>query len=207
MYKKILPLAITLTAILLFTTPVLAINKTCLDNTTLQVNTTYYIDTSSGESEVGVSKNIYCPFGCSNGECEGSSVEGDMSQMWLTYATGTILLILGTIIKLPSLGNVQSKSDVIRPNNMMMVVKYIFFFIGFFLVYLSFGMARRIGSVYGGEGNVTDATDTATMVIMITMILFLILFVVEFIFNIIKWIKERSMKNEKSKFETEEEEE
>lgn len=188
MYKKrLLTLAMIPIAILFFTTPSLAdINRTCLDNETLQINTTYYIETSDGLSEIEVSKNEYCAFGCTNGECEGSSVEGDMAQIWLTFGAGTVMLVLGVVLGLPFGKFAGEEKGIKKPFNTTMVVKYIFFFLGFFLVYLSFGMVRRLGSVYGGESNITDAVDTATMTMMITMIVFLIVFVVEFIFYVIK---------------------
>lgn len=200
MYKKsLIPFFVT---VLLLSVTVFSddIMKTCTSDNILQVNTTYYVtNLTDGRAiaTLGTTKNIYCIYNCTNNDCAGSSVSSDMSSVWLVYGTGVILLVLGTILGLP-FGRISGENtDVKKGFNTTMVVKYIFFFVGLFLVYLSLGMARRVGMVYGGETAVSSATDTAIIVMMITIILFLFVFVVEFIFSILKSMMEsRKLKKE-----------
>ena len=75
-----------------------------------------------------------------------------------------------------------------------------FFFVGFFLVYLAFGTTRRIGIVYASESNIVEAMDTSTMVIMLTLMLFLFMFVIELLFYVINtWKRNIEQKGEPRK--------
>lgn len=56
---------ISLLAVLWLPIPVLAANKTCLTDELLQVNRTYYVDVDGTITPIEVTKEIYCPFGCS----------------------------------------------------------------------------------------------------------------------------------------------
>jgi hypothetical protein len=154
----------------------------CTDYQTL--NKSYYFSEDGTVTEGWYL--IHCNYNCTNSDCAGSNVSTDMSSVWLVYGTGVVLLVLGTILGIP-FGRISGENkDVKKGFNTTMVVKYIFFFVGLFLVYLSLGMAKRVGTVYGSEGKISDATDTAVMVMMITIILFLIVFVIEFIFGVLK---------------------
>ena len=159
----------------------------CIDDRTLEINTSIYVyKNSTTPTNITVQKQINCTYACTNGKCEGEIVAGDINAMWLIYATGTVLLILGTILGIPY-GKFTGQEEIYKGFDTTLVVKYMFFFVGFFLIYLSLGMCRRMEYVSGGEGNVIGATDTATMVIMITMMLFLFIFVIELLFTVLKW--------------------
>lgn len=159
----------------------------CIDNRTLEINTSIYVyKNSTTPTNITVQKQVNCTYACTNGKCEGEITAGDTNALWLTYATGTVLLILGTVMGIPY-GKFTGQEEIRKGFDTTLVVKYMFFFIGFFLVYLSLGMVRRMEFVSGGESNILSATDTAVMVIMITMMLFLFIFVIELLFTILKW--------------------
>jgi len=101
---------------------------------------------------------------------------------------------LGTALGIPY-GKFSEKEEIMSGFDTTIVVRYMFFFIGFFLIYLSLGMSRRIDSMYGGGANITKATGTSTMVVMITMVLFLIILVVETLFTILKYLGETRLDN------------
>jgi hypothetical protein len=170
------------------------VNTTCIDNNTLQVNTSY-IGEGSANFTLNTSKEIYCINGCVNNACIGTSVSPDTSQIWMVFSVGTAMLLVATILGLP----IGQESDIRKGFNFGMVVKYIFFFVGIFLVYLSMGMMRKIGVTYSGDIGISGGMDTAVMTMMITMILFIIVFVVEFFFNTLKFFKEHSMDEMKKK--------
>lgn len=193
-YKILIPLSI----LLLFSPIALAVNKSCISDNILQVNNTYYVTNSSGlTQQIDLTKEIYCPYNCTNNDCAGSNISSDMNSVWLVYGTGVVLLVLGTILGLP-FGRISGENtDTKKGFNTTMVVKYIFFFVGLFLVYLSLGMARRTGMVYGSEAGISSGNDTAVMVMMITILLFLFVFVIEFIFGLLKSMMEsRKLKKE-----------
>lgn len=170
--------------ILIFSNMVIAGNpiQNCTDLNTL--NKSYYFVIDGVKTEGW--ELIHCPYNCTNSDCAGTSVNSDMNSVWLVYGTGVVLLVLGTILGIP-FGRIAGENrDVKKGFNTTMVVKYIFFFVGLFLVYLSLGMARRTGMVYGSDMGVSSGNDTAVMVMMITIILFLFVFVVEFIFGLLK---------------------
>jgi len=110
----------------------------------------------------------------------------------MVYGIGTVLLVLGTMMGMP-FGKFEGK-EKISGFDTTLVVKYMFFFVGFFFLYLSLGMTVRLSSVYSGESNITGAVNTATMVVMITMMLFLFIFVVELLFTVLKWWDFRKQK-------------
>jgi hypothetical protein len=163
-----------------------AVNTTCIDDNTLQVNTSY-TGTGASDFTINISNEIYCPFGCSNNQCEGSSIQSSMGSIWMVYGTGTIMLVLAVILGLP-FGKFAEKDDkeMKKPFNTTIVVKYLFFFIGLFLEVLALGMMKRASDVYGSETNITGGLNTAMMVIIITLGLFVFIFVLEFLFGIIK---------------------
>ena len=175
------------------------VSKSCISDNVLQVNNTYYITNSSGlTQQIDLTKEIYCPYNCTNNECAGSNMDSDMNSVWMVYGTGVVLLVLGTILGLPFGRMSGENNDTKKGFNTTIVVKYMFFFIGLFLVYLSLGMARRSGSIYGSDAGISSANDTAVMVMMITIILFLFIFVTEFIFGLLKSMMESAkLKKEK----------
>lgn len=183
--------------LLLLVPTALAVNQTCINDYTLQINSTHWV----GSTEINITSIRNCPYNCTNNECAGSSVEADMSSVWLIYGTGCVLLILGTILGIPFGRIAGTNKDTEKTFNTSMVVKYIFFFVGLFLVYLSLGMARRVGQVYGADTSISNASDTAVMVMMITIILFLLVFIVEFVFSIIKRMVDTNKINKQSQFE------
>jgi len=101
------------------------------------------------------------------------------------YGVGVSLLTLGTVLGIPY-GKLVGREDIRPGVDTTVVVKYSFFFVGFYLMYLSLAMSRRIGALYGGGTNIVGASSTGTMVIMLTMVLFLFVFVIEFIFTVLK---------------------
>lgn len=188
-YNMRKPLLVTF-LFLLFIPSVIAVNQSCITYNTLEVNTTNYITTSTGTEQVDLTSHIYCPYNCSNNACIGSNLSSDMGSIWIVYGTGVIFLVLGTVLGIPFGRITGENKDVKKGFNTTMVVKYMFFFVGLFLVYLSLGMVRRTGMVYGSDTGVSSANDTAVMVMMITIILFLFVFIVEFIFGLLKSMME-----------------
>ena len=192
----------SLALVLLLLPGVFAVNQTCINDYTLQINSTHWV----GSTEINITSIRNCPLNCTNNECAGSSVEADMSAVWITYATGVVLLVLGTILGIPFGRMTGENKDVRKGFNTTMVVKYIFFFVGLFLVYLSLGMARRTGMVYGADSGVSSGSDTSIMVIMITIMLFLLVFIVEFIFGLLKRMMETAKVKKDNKWRGREDE-
>lgn len=196
LWSKSRLLMVTTLALCLFLPLTMAANITCLSDKILQVNTTYYINRTGNVTPIEISKEIYCPYDCTNGTCEGTSPESSTSSVWIVYGIGTVMLILGTAIALfgrfMKLGGEVGgeKTGLSKYIDTTMIVKYMFFFIGLFLLYLSLGMARRTASVFGSETNIISGVDTATMVVMLTIGFFLIVFLVEFLFSILNMYRE-----------------
>ena len=158
----------------------------CYDNITVLKNFTL-----SGTSNQSIYYYQTCQFGCDNttGDCSGIDSSSSINAMWITYATGALFLVLGTVLGIPY-GNKTKGFDT------TIVVKYSFFFIGLFLMYLSLSMSYRNTQIYGGESNILGGVNTSIMVIMITLLLFLFIFFVELFFGTIKTMWE-SRKAEK----------
>jgi hypothetical protein len=146
-------------------------------------NSCYDVNTSfSTIPFAGLNYYTTCPFGCNSatGTCNGTNDVGSENAMWLTYATGSIFLVLGTILGIPY--GKLSGEEKLKGFDTTIVVKYLFFFVGLMLMYLSFGMASRNVSIYGGEANILGGVNTSLLVIMITFVLFIAIFVIEFFF-------------------------
>jgi hypothetical protein len=160
----------------------------CIDNQTL--NHTYSIISNGVETAGWFPQNCTCV----NNACAGSDSSSDTSQIWMVYGTGVVLLVLAIVLGMP-IGHQYEEYK--KQFNTTIVVKYLFFFIGLFLVYLSMGMMKRLGMTYGGDQNITNSTTTTTMVMMWTIIIFLFIFMLEFIASIITWINERALKKDR----------
>lgn len=186
-YNRLIPLAFFL---LLIASPVYAaVTQACVDNATLRINQTYYVNNDGTQTEIWIANDEPCPFGCSDGKCDGSNIESESMGVWLTYGTGAILLILGTAMGL--LARKQTDpNDESRGFDLTMVARYMFFFIGLFLLYMSYGMANRLGIVYGMESNVTSSLNTTGIVILITILLFLFMFSLEVLVLALRYFKE-----------------
>ena len=165
----------------------------CLDANSLNVTTVI----NSGGSDVVISETKNCTYGCSNGQCGGTNISGDTSSVWLIYGTGTVLLVLGVLLGIP-IGNQQK--EIKKSFNFSVVFKYIFFFVGLFLVYLSMGMMRRMNTLYGSDANMTSGMEGSINVIVWTMGIFIFIFVVEFIYNLIKYVSEIRIDEKKKKW-------
>jgi len=72
----------------------LAIDKVCIDNQTLQINTTYYIDTDTNSTAINVSKVVPCPFGCENSDCKTASIL-NVPLFSIFLGLSIILMIIG----------------------------------------------------------------------------------------------------------------
>lgn len=162
------------------------VNETCLDANTLFVSFEYNLDVDGENTIYKWNQTHECTNECSDNKCNVMDAGVDMSAMWITFVAGLIFLVIGTIMGVP-FGKIVGKEEITAGWDTTMMVRYIFFFIGFYLVYLSFGMSRRVSAVYGGDENITDAAGTATMVMRITMTLFLIMMFVETLFYILKY--------------------
>ena len=128
-----------------------------------------------------------CPFGCNNdtGLCNGTNDSSSNNAMWITYATGSIFLILGTILGIPY-GKLTGEEKIKTGFDTTIIIKYMFFFVGLFLMYLSLSMASRNVNIYGGESNILGGINTSVLVIMVTMVLFLFIFIIEILFYFLK---------------------
>ena len=126
-----------------------------------------------------------CTYGCDNttGACFGSNPTSSVNAMWLTFAVGSLFLVLATVLGLPY-GNLTGEKKKAGFDTTI-VIKYMFFFVGLYLMYLSMGMAYRNTEIYGGESNIMGGVNTSVMVIMITLILFLFVFFLEFFWTTI----------------------
>ena len=164
----------------------------CIDNMTL--NHTIDLFINGNETVIWIPKN--CSNGCVNNACSGTNISGDMTSVWMIYGIGAVMLILAVVLGLP-FG--KTDSEINKSFNTTMVIKYMFFFIGLFLIYLSLGMLRRIGITYGGESNITNSVDTVTMIMIWTMILFLFMFMLELTISFLKMMKRRTEIRDKKK--------
>jgi hypothetical protein len=137
-----------------------------------------------------VNVTVSCPFGCrpDTGGCFGTDATGSINAMWIIYATGSLFLVLATILGIPY-GKMTGGEEIKSGFDTTIVIKYIFFFVGIYLMYLSLSMSYRNVNIYGGESGILGGTNTAVMVIMITLILFIFVFVIETLF----WILKRSL--------------
>jgi len=184
---KVTRLAVMVTVLMLIVSaPVGAVyvKEECLNNTHLQISWDFDLTVAGSTTNYTYTQTHNCTYGCNNDRCEGTASDADLSMAWFVFAVGGVLLVLGTVLGLPFGRFAEKKTD--RPFDTTMVIKYIFFFVGLFLMYSSLSMIRRAGILYGAESDVVDAVDVATMVIMITIILFLFIFVIEFIFGFLK---------------------
>jgi len=157
------------------------VKESCMNDTHLLISYNYSLVTDGTSSDIGYEQIFNCTNNCTNNKCNATEHEVDTMAMWLVYASGAMLFILGVIMGVPY-GKLVGKEDI-RPGwDTTTVVRYIFFFVGFLLVYLSLAMASRLSSVYGGDANITGAADTAVMVMQLTLVLFLFVFFIELIF-------------------------
>jgi hypothetical protein len=156
--------------------------KVCEDNTTLGIT---YNFTFAG-SFYNYFMNKTCQFGCNNvtGDCYGTNGTSSTNAMWITFAAGTIFLSFGVILGIPY--GKLSGEEKLRGFDTTIVVKYLFFFVGLFLMYLAMSMSYNNVNLYGGENNILGGVNTTIMVMMITLLLFIVVFVLEFIFFTMK---------------------
>lgn len=161
------------------------VNETCLDNVSIRIHYNYTECVADACTSQNFTQIQECSNNCTNDRCIGIDKEGDVAGMWITYATGSLFLILGTALGIPY-GKFVKKEDMTFDWDTTMVIRYVFFFIGFYLMYLSLGMATRISSFYSGDTNIVGALSTSTTVITLTMLVFLFIFVLETLFFIIR---------------------
>ena len=187
--------ALIVTVFLLMTAGVVSavtVRETCL-NDTHKVETFEYVMTEDGVTTTyNYTQTHLCLYNCSNssGRCAGTDREADSTMMWLTYASGVVLLILGTALGIPY-GKLMQREEI-KGFDTMMVVRYMFFFVGFYLVYLSLGMSSGLARLYGGGTDIIGAMDTSAMIITFTLVLFLFMFVIEFVGYVIKMLQRRA---------------
>lgn len=175
------------------------VKETCLNTTHVELEYNYTLTTAGSSVDYVYTQVHHCTNNCTNNKCEATDIRANITPVWFVYGLGTLLLSLGTLLGIP-FGKFAGKEEEFETRkefkggfDTRMVVRYMFFFVGFYLLYLSGSMARRISYAYGGRGDVTSATGTATLVMMITMVLFLFVFVIESLFSILKWMGERKM--------------
>jgi len=162
------------------------VNETCLNDTHLYVTFEYTLDVNGAETTYIYNQTHQCTNNCTNNKCVGTAYAVDMTSVWLVYGVGVSLLVLGTALGVP-FGKLVGKEDISPGWDTTTMVRYVFFFVGFLLVYLSLSMASRISSIYGGDANVIGAANTAVMVMQITLVLFLFVFFIELIFFVLKY--------------------
>lgn len=172
-------------AFLIILTPACAVTvrESCY-NDTHKLETFEYVLTEDGTDTVFNYTQLHlCLYNCSNssGTCYGSDKEGDTMQMWMVFGLGAFLLTLGTVLGIPY-GYLAGKGRIDKFDTRM-VVRYLFFFVGFYLTYLSLGIARRIGANYGGVYEITGATEATINVMTWVLMLFAFMFVLEFMFT------------------------
>lgn len=162
------------------------ITETCVNGTHIKRVTDIYACDGTGCEYFNSTETSLCRQNCTSDQCTGEEPKVDMAAMWLTFSAGFGFLILGTVLGVP-FGKLVGKEDI-RPGwDTTTIVRYMFFFIGFFLVYLSLSMGSRLGTVYAGDENIIGAVDTSVMVMLITMLLFLFVFFVEIIFYVLNY--------------------
>jgi len=159
-----------------------------------------YTATTDGTPSTYVFDQTYnCTHGCLNDVCAATSPDTDMTSMWVICIIGIVLLVLGTVQGIPY-GKLVGKEDIKGRFDTTMMVRYVFFFVGFYLMYLSLGMATGIESTYGGSPNAIGGTNAATMAITIVSVLFLFIFVIEVFFVALQFL---GTSTEKGRFENE----
>lgn len=171
----------------------LIVKEECLNSTHIEESYNFTLTENGASTDYVFYQLLECTNGCSNNKCNTTESSVDMNSVWLVFAIGISLLVMGTLLGMP-FGKLSGKEVVGKWFDTQMAVRYLFFFVGIFFLYLSLTMARRIGADYGGIGDVTSATDTATMVTLITIVLFLFLFIVETLFYIVKRIGDANLK-------------
>jgi len=185
--------AVILATLLLMPTAAqgIMVNETCLNQSHLLVTFEYSLDVDDTVTVYKYSQIHECTNNCTDNKCDAMDASVDMNAMWITFGAGLLFLVLGAAMGIP-FGKIVGKEEITAGWDTTIMVRYIFFFIGFYLVYLSFGMARRVSAIYGGDENITGAASTATMVMRLTMTLFLLVMFVETLFYIIKYYQESS---------------
>ena len=127
-----------------------------------------------------------CERNCTNGQCESTYSEGDVSMMWMVYGTGVTLLILGTFM-----GNLfqrlfRGHEQLVEGFSTQSIVKFIFFFAGLYLINMGMGMASGISSEYGGSTLVSGGMISVINVMSWSLFIFLFVFIVEFLYSLLK---------------------
>jgi hypothetical protein len=137
-----------------------------------------------------------CNLGCNNatGVCYGSDSSSSNSSMWITFAVGSIFLTLGCFLGMPY-GKLSGQENIKGGFDTTIVIKYVFFFVGLFFMYLSLSMSYSNVNLYGGTTNTLGGINTTTLVMAIIVVLFLFVFVIELIFHALK--KSFAIKEEK----------
>lgn len=169
--------------ILLLVATVQATNTTCISNNSVQMNTTYYVDISGNVTAINLTKEVYCEYGCTNGQCQGSNLGNESTSVWLTYAAGVTFMLIGIVLGAPY----QKLSGQEKPELTVTAVRYLFFFAGLFIIYNAFAMGSGMGRIYGMASGIQGAMDTNTIVILITIVLFLFMFAIDFLAMVFNW--------------------
>jgi len=167
------------------------IAESCLNATHIQRSYEYNTSVGAEPTLYNYTQVSQCTNNCTDNKCNAMEPRVDINAMWVTFGAGLSFLLIGMALGMP-FGKFVGKEEITAGWDTTIMVRYIFFFIGFYLVYLSFGMSRRVSAIYGGDANITDAASTATMVMRITMTLFLIVMMVETVFYILKYYQESS---------------
>jgi len=181
-------MGLILALVLTIGSPVQAVfvKESCLNATHLELTYEYQLITDGASSLLNYTQIHHCTNNCTLDKCLGMFDEGDITSVWVIAAIGGILLILGTWLGIPRADIPETtRTGLISSRD---VAKYLFFFAGFYLMFLSLGTASRMGSMYGSDANVTRAMNTAVMVINWILYMFLFIFVLEFAASILKWM-------------------
>jgi len=171
------------------------VREACFNETHKLETFEYALILDGVTSTINYTQLHQCQFNCTVGSCAGIDREADTLQMWIVFGLGAFLLTLGTALGIPY-GYLANK-EKIEGFDTKMAVRYLFFFVGFYLMYLSLGIARRIGYTYGGVADITGAMETTISVMTWVLLIFAFLFVIEFIITALGMWK---VKKEKEKW-------
>ncbi|MBK5093183.1 MAG: hypothetical protein JJE48_06680 [Actinobacteria bacterium] len=189
---------VVLFALMLLASPAAAVmtSERCLNDTHLELYYSYNLTTDGTAEEIVYNQTHLCANNCTSNRCEGTDVSADMMQAYMVGGLGIFLLLLGVWLGMPY-GKVAGTEQIKPMWDVQIVIRYMFFFLGLYFVYMSMAMVRRVGDVYGAHSDVVDATGVAVLVLSIVLYLFLIVFITDVLFYILKVIGDR--KDEKYK--------
>lgn len=186
--KAMISLAVGLIGLALLTAPATAVlvTETCFNATHVQEKYDYTQTVGGEVITYNYTQIQLCSFNCTSGKCAGTNHAVDSTSAVIVFVGGFVFMIMGMLFFGTPLGLMAGNAPVSWDTRL--VARYLFFFVGLYLVFLGSSMFNRVNMTYGATAGITGAENAATIMLSIMIIAMLFFTVVDLMLAIVKWI-------------------